>query len=539
MRYRFPFVLLILAVVGLIAFWPTFQLEIYGDEWEGIWWTTSTWLKTGHFNDRIGYKSYELAAILLNFVSGGFGLGYSSTQVYFFSFLTRLFAVFCLYYFLTRRRLSKVAVFIGCLLFLITPIGIQTTDWAKNFTSYISIGFLLLCMDSIFALTGWNNFIIFLTTFSLSVFVNPIRSHGIIFTVIFLLTLQLFFQKKYKKLLSLSLAGVLLVSFLFSKFSVFGDVSVIKSSYASSFSLFFNQINLTKIGDLFILVGRGILPNPSAVTIFVLVIILFYWKRNLFRPIVFIPVIFSVAVLFMSGTMSNEKITALMGTFFLVLTTLALFMEIFNKKRAESMETIVPLLLSVSFVLLPYFLGRTDVTDFRHRYLIYSALSVPIIVAFSLRDLDMKSIFSLKLKSGFFYVCLVILVLFFTSLRTEVDNLYKRHNQIVAQAIWDQIRPYFNDFDFRNRKAIVYFDSNDEGVLHDVVSFGFGYRMGFIYGIWDYDSLPVAVDSKKDLISLITDGKAAQKYVQKDIIFPKEDAFYFRIEGTKVVKLPI
>lgn len=532
--------LLALVVTGLFVFWKTFQLEIYGDEWEGIWWTTSTWLKTGYFNERVGYKAYELAAILLNFVSGGFSLSYNSTQVYLFSFLTRLFAVFCLYYFLSKRKLSKIGVFVGCLLFLITPVGIQATDWAKNFTSYISIGFFLLCLNSLYELTDVKKILLFLTTFSLSVYINPIRAHGIIFTITFLLIIKLFLSKK-KKLLLFSLFSVFVIFFILSKLSVFGEANALQRVYLQSFSLFINQLDLVKVDNLLTLVGRGILPNPSIYSIALLVIILFYWKRELFPSkylfLIAVLPIFLTILIWSVFSLTNEKITALLGFYFILFTILFFITEIFGKKKIESFNTLIPFSLNLFFILIPFLLNRTDITDSTHRYLIYSALSIPIIVAFALKEFEPKDFFKLNSKSLFFCICLVIIGTFFVSIKSEVNNLYQRHNQKLSRVIWGQLKSYFNGFDFKKQRAVVYFDGDDGGILHGIVTFGFGYRMGFMYKIWDYDQLPIAVDSMKDLTSLTTDGKAGQKYIQKEFIFPKENAFYFRIEEGKVIRL--
>lgn len=494
-KYKTLLILFILVAIGLILFWPTFRLEIFGDEWEGIWWTTSTWLKTGHFNDRIGYKSYELAAILLTFVSGAFNLSYSSTQVYVFSFLTRLFAVFCLYYFLTKRKLTKIAVFVGCLLFLITPVGIQTTDWAKNFTSYISLGFFILFLDAIWELTSWKKVLLALSMFSLAVYVNPIRAHGIILTATFLLLIQLLFrQPDRQKNIVISLLSLGALIFLFLKISLFGEVGTNKNFYIQSLSGFSSQIfgnTLVKIEELFVLVGRGFLP------------------------------------------ISNKNWAFILGIGLVFFTAAAFIRAILKRKFSDALILSLIFSLSTFFILMPWFLGHTDITDSIHRYLIYSALTVPIVVALALdRMLP-------KLKFLSFLASLILLMVFFTSLKSEIDKLYLHHNQKLARTIWQQITPYFDKFDFQSRRAIVFFDADNQAVLHGSVTFGFGYHVGFIYRIWDYDKLPVAVDSMKDLISLITDGKAGQKYIQKEAIFPKEDAFYFKIERGKVTRLPL
>lgn len=544
-KLRHVILILILALIGLAVFWKTFQLEIYGDEWEGIWWTTSTLQTKGVYNNRLDYKPYETAAILLNLVSGASSLKYNSTAVYLFSFILRLIAVYFLYLFLIGRKLSTTASFLGSLFFLITPVGIQATDWAKNFTSYISIAFFLLCLDSIYNLTSWKRILIFLSTFLISVYVNPIRSHGIILTTVFLLTIQLIFLKSlYRKNIALSILAQTMIFFLLSKMLIFGEMGGRANYYIQKLILLFNQLfnnNWTKAGDIFILIGRGALPQPSLLYFALFLIILLLWKRYLFSKkylpfTILVHIILTFIIFFYFAPLSNENITAISGIYLFLFITATFIIEISTKKISDAINTLIPLLLNICFVFTPWIFGNTDVTDSTHRYLIYPALSIPIIVAFSLNENIFKNI---KVKMISIGASVILLFMFFFSIKSEIDNLYIRHNQTLAKIIWQQIIPYFDNFDFKNHRAIIFFDSDDQAMLHDVVSFGFGYHVGFIYKVWDYDKLPVAVDSMKDLVSLITDGKAGQKYIQKEAIFPKQDAFYFRIENTKVKKLPI
>ena len=125
--------------------------------------------------------------------------------------------------------------------------------------------------------------------------------------------------------------------------------------------------------------------------------------------------------------------------------------------------------------------------------------------------------------------------------------MYNFHNQDTAKIIWQQISSYFNNYDFKNRWAVAFFDSNNNGaIVHDSVTFGFIFHMGYMYKIWEpdinkiYNRLPIAVDSLNDFTSMITDGKAVKKYVGENAepyIFPKEDTFYFKIDGLKVTRI--
>jgi hypothetical protein len=544
-------ILLILAIIGLVVFWKTFQLEIFGDEWEGIWWTTSTLQRTGHFNDRIDYKPYETAAILLNLVSGASSLNYNSTSVYLFSYFMRLLAVFSLYYFLLRRGLPVSVSFIGALLFLITPIGIQATDWAKNFTSYISIGFMLLCLNSILNLKFKRGVISFLITFSLAVYINPIRAHGVILLVISTLIYQLIFNKVInKKNILWSLVGSLVIIFIFTRMLIFWDKTQFQSSIIEKLGLIFSQTlngDLTRVGDLFILMGRGLIPYPNLLYIFLLMMVLLLWKNYLFKKkYLLINLILNSVffIVFLSLFSSPEGLTLFVGLYFSTFIITAFLIELFNKKIPEAFITILSLFLNLFFVLVPWILGYTDITESTHRYLIYSSLSIPIIAVFSLsqnhfKDLKKTFFIPLKLSSISFFVTVLFLIMFFLSLKSEINKMYRNHNQETAKVIWQQIIPHFNNIDFKNHTPIILFDSDNAAMLHGTVLFGMGYHMGYIYKIWDYDKLPIPLDNLETLKSMLTDGKASKRYTGKEIVFPKEDAFYFHIKDDKVTRIDI
>lgn len=522
-----------------------------GDDWQMIWVVKGSLATTGHWDTGIKtlhWEAYKIGALLMYLLTNFFG--YDGSAVYIFSFLTRYFATLTLFYFLIRRNYSNAVAFLGSLLFLLSPIGLQTTDWVKNFTSYISIAFFILCIDSIYNLKSLRNTFIFLVTFLLSVYINAIRAHGIIMTVIMLLIFQILFNKLVKKrnifLLLISLSGII---FLFNKMMLFGDTN--NFEFVSKLTLLINQIisgNLQKIEELFVLIGRGLLPEPSIIYIFLLVVILLLWKRYLFykKYLIFTTIIHTIFFFFLLKFLpiSKEIGIGIVGIYFTLFAVTTFLIELFNKKVMEAMNTLLPLLLSISFVILPWIFGRTEITESTHRYLIYSALIMPIIIASvlnqnNLRDLIGALIGFSKLSALTFYAAIVFLLMFFLSIGSEVNYIYLRHNQNTANSIWKQLTPFFDGFDLKHRRAIILIESDNEGVLHDSVLFGINYKLGFEYKIWEEDKLPIPLDTINTLQSFITDGKAAKRYTGKEIIFPREDAFYFRIIGTKVSKIEL
>lgn len=531
--------ILILLTLGIFAFSKTFHLALFGDEWYVIWMVKNSIMTNGqwdlHLNQAhlLGYKTGALIMYLLTEY-----FGYDGKAVYIFSFTTRFFAALTLYYFLRKRECSNTSSFLGTLLFLITPIGLQATDWATNFTSYMSIIFFLLCINSIYTLKSWKNILIFLTTFAISIYINPIRAPGIILTISFLLIFQYFLSSmRDRGRVIFSLFCSLALIFIFSK-------------------MFTAGINIPPqpIEKLLGAAGATLLPQITYYYTGLLIATLLLWKRYLFAKkyllftlalhIPIIPIFFGSFL-----QISNNRMFTILGIYFTLFMISTFIIELSSRKMSEASNTILLFLLSICFLIAPLLAG-TLVIDPTHRYFIYSALSVPIIAAFSFNqsifpELKEKSFSLFKLSSISFCITLLFIMMFFLSLKSEINELYLHHNQDTTNLLWQQITPYFNNYDFKNHTPVVFFDTNNGAIVHDTVSFGFGYHMGYIYKIWVsdikelYNRLPVAVDSLTDFTSLITDGKASKKYLGQDskLIFPKEDSFYFKIDGLKVSRI--
>ncbi|TSC88537.1 MAG: hypothetical protein G01um10147_33 [Microgenomates group bacterium Gr01-1014_7] len=526
----FIYYAMLLLIVGIFVFNKTFHLSLIGDEWQMMWIVKNSVVTTGqwdlHINQTFG-QGYRMGALIMYLLTEYFG--YDGKTVYIFSFITRFFATLTLFYFLRKRGCSYLAAFLGSLFFLVTPIGLQATDWAKNFTSYISISFFLLCIDSIYSLKSWRSILFFLLTFSISIYVNPIRSHGIILTTTFLLIFQYFFSRSVdKKRIIFSLFCSLAIFFLFLKMLVFGGITI------------------GQIETLFGSIGAALLPQPSLPYLILLVVTLLLWKRYLVskKYLLFTLSLHTLIIPIFFGTflnISNDKLFAILGIYFTLFMIYVFIIELSNKKTPEALNAALPFLLIICFLIAPWLVG-TPIVGPTHRYLIYSALSLPIIVAFSLNQNML-----LKLRSISFCITSLFLLMFYLSLKSDINEMYSFHNQNTAKIIWQQIAPYFDNYDFKNHTPVVFFDSNNEAaIVHDVVTFGFGFHMGYIYKIWVYDikemnnKLPIAVDSLADFTSMVTDGKVIKKYVGKDakpFIFPKADAFYFKIDNLKVTRV--
>ena len=140
--YKSIILLIVIFVVGLILFWPTFSLSVFGDNWLVFWAGKNTLGISQMWGSWLTYFGpYSSSHLILYMIQKFFG--YSGVALYTISFLTRFMAVLGLFIFLKNRGLSLKIVLFSSLLLMVTPIGLETTDWAFQMVSYISIFFLL------------------------------------------------------------------------------------------------------------------------------------------------------------------------------------------------------------------------------------------------------------------------------------------------------------------------------------------------------------------------------------------------------------
>jgi len=137
LRQILPYLLVL--VVGFFLFKSTISsTSLYGDEWKTLWLGEAAIHNTGSIFQQPSMEfSYIFATIIFHLIYKI--AGFNSTYYYAFSFLTRLIAAIFFLLFLKNRGLSKISSFLGSMIFMISPVGIETTDWAKNFDSYLGV----------------------------------------------------------------------------------------------------------------------------------------------------------------------------------------------------------------------------------------------------------------------------------------------------------------------------------------------------------------------------------------------------------------
>ncbi|MBI4036868.1 hypothetical protein HY385_00395 [Candidatus Daviesbacteria bacterium] len=448
----------------------------------------------------------------------------------------------------------------------------EVTDWVFQMTSYLSIFFFVMAAGLIFNLDSKKRVFVALALIFGSVAVNPIRAHGIFLTLWLVMIMGLISERRSKRkfLVVLLLFSIILFLFLLNK-QTFGDpvantamlnpgIAVVRSSFEVG--------DLTIPAHYFRNLGSGLIPNSIVEELSKLNItqvllrsyhpgieivvwaggmlgFLLFYKRYLFanRNSRVLIVIYSVAILtfvylankilLASNLTVNSRISATFGFTFLFTMVLFTIFDAINKNAEKAKLDALILGVCGFFILVPWIHDPINHLTTTHRYLIFSSLLAPLLLA----DFSSSLLSSRKI---IVYIGILLLIGTFASITVfEIDQMSKRHGRFYGETLWGQIDRYFGDENLKDERSVVYFASDNNRQLHDLIISSFGFRMGLYYDIWDFDKLPYAIESLDDFRSMLTDGEASFKYIGKVHTFEMKDAYAFEIKDNQVRKLDI
>jgi len=443
MQIKTIIMLLVILLIAFYTFHTSFVTSIYGDELKTIWVGESAVNKTGNIlNVSATEQSYLFATIVYNIFYNAIGL--DGSYYYILSFLTRFIATITFFWFLEKRGLKKTSAFIGALIFMVTPIGIETTGWAKNFDSYLGISIFLLILNVCLELKNKRDSIKIILLTQLVIVINTIRSHGVLITTLGLLCFLAYFKAKQRRLLLVT-AFLLLILYLFTaQLPIFGG---------QSGNLFVNFDLSDFVYSFFGNIGNTILPNVNSN--------LLSFSRSFY-----------------------------LGFIFFVGTTFFLLRQIHKKSTSINHLIFISYLLSFSFMIMPLVRIPQIHADSEHRYLIYSALSVPIVISAVFE----KVIYS-KLKYQFKYLLfsltLFLIIVFIIQSRFYLELQNWAHGEEHFTNIWTQITNQINSNEVKKSFSfIILTDPESYPIVNSTVSFGSDYHIGLLYNIWEEENLP-------------------------------------------------
>lgn len=566
-------------LVGLILFFPTFRLSLYGDDWL-VFWRYGNFYSAGytpgildylsHFMTR--YGSQDILASILKSV-----YGYQSVCYYITSFIFRIITAFSLYPITIYLTKSKPAAFVAMLFFSVTTIGLETTEYLAHIPSYISLTFFNLFLyyflrsredrkGKKLLLSG----VFFFLTFIFA----PIRMTGFL-PFIFLIEIFYFLQNLNKKYFIKFVVRLSIILLFFLIMNISGNpfffptkqtdvrtqsnIFLLNQTTDSFFNILGQLKNgrsdmlfypLISFGSMFIpdMAIRDFPKMPAKsgiITITILVYGLFaaaaffilssiFPNKINFRKFILFPAalwsIISIIILFTNAaTFPSAKffILLLVGGYMAILGVYLIYK--FYKDQLVSQALVSSLGWSIVSFFIPWFWSPTFLMGTYHRYLIGSAVGISLFLA---------TIISLAKNTKYRNIVLFLFtILLFINIWTssmQIQRLLNNHNQQVNDKIWAAM-PYIPEVGKSKEPLVFYFegDGTNNSILHDTVTFGFPYHMALIYGISEEIKNPISMIEWKDIESAVLDGKSFAPHYKGQVLDPvsPERVYAFQLQG--------
>lgn len=570
---------LIVFLIGLIVFFPTFNLSLYGDDWL-VFWRYDSFFPFSQSVNILDYLTHFLTRygsqdILMGFLKSIYG--YQSEYYYLSSFIMRILAAFSLYpvtFYLTK---NKLAAFFAILFFSVTTIGLETTEYISHITSYIGLIFfnlfLYYFLKSRETGRGKNLFLSGLFFF-LTFVIVPIRMTGLL---PFIMLIEFFWAiqnwgKAILKKVTLRLSFIFLI-FIFINlignpffFPSQGGVTKPPSNMflinqtTDSVAFMLKQMESGRFDFLFypvISFGSMFIPDtvikdfpspPSEFQKLILVIFvyslftlialaiknsIFVKKSNSSKPILFLAALWSFITFFIYSANQTTTpgikffILLLIGGYMIIISLYLLYKTYNNYLVSQAF--FISLSWSLVSFLIPWFWSPTFLLETYHRYLIGSAVGISLflatVISLAKNVKHQRIVFSL-------FIILLLVHIWTTEVRIKI--LLNNHNQQFNNKIWAAM-PYIKEVGNSTEPLIFYFegDGTNESILHDTVTFGFPFHMGLLYKTSAENKNPISMIEWKDIESAVLDGKSFAPHRQGKVLNPisPERVYAFRLQG--------
>lgn len=505
---------IIVFLTGLVIFFPTFQLSLYGDDWLVFWrysyfypveYTPSIWNHISHFLTR--YGSQDIFTSLLKSV-----FGYQSTYYYITSFLFRMLAAFSLYPLIFYLTKSKLATFFAMLFFTVTTIGLETTEYLAHIPSYIGLTFFNLFLY--YFLRSRDNkegkkLLYSGIFFYLTFIIAPIRMTGFL-PFIFLIEIFWLLQNLNLKIFKKAASRLSFIILIFLFINISGNPFLFPSQQADEkpqSNMFLINQTTDSLSNMLEQLNNGRFDF-------------------LFYPII------SFGSMFIPDTTlpfqdTKLLILSLLGGLIILLSFYLLFK--FYRNNFVSTAIVTSISWSIFAFIVPWFWSPTFLLTTYHRYLIGSAVGISLFLA---------TIISLAKNIRYQKVVLsLLLILLFIHIWTSsihIKRLLSNHNQQINDKIWAAM-PYIPEVGKDAEPLVFYFegDGTNESILHDTVTFGFPFHMGLLYGITDENKNPISMIEWEDVESAVLDGKSFAPHTKGRVLDPisPERVYAFRLQG--------
>ncbi|MBI2599798.1 hypothetical protein HYW43_02650 [Candidatus Daviesbacteria bacterium] len=494
----------IIFLISLFTFYPSFSLGLFGDDWLELWMymhyfgPQATPGITNPFSYFLsGYGPYGTTmALIYKF------FGQNHSVYYLFSYIFRLSAAFAIWPLVNYLTGSKLAAFYGSLFLSITFIGLQTTDWTFNLTSYLAIANLSLFLYFFIKSRQEVNrklFIYSAICFYLAHIFAPIRMTGLFpFTII--LEIFLYFKSKNIKL-------------TFLRLSVIFVIFIIITTTGSN-----SRTNTTKI------LGGGLTSIRNGISTSVSLI-----EQNKFKfllnPIIMIGEMI-IPDSYFSGVSNKNNVRLVLGFFILIFSA---YLIKFNRESKLSVVFFISTFWIVLSFIINWFRDPEVLFPTEYRYFIPTAVGFTIFLS-GIIGLGKTH----KIRVNLFMVLSIILILQLIATRNYLDDNINVHGGQAIDKIWSNF-PHFTDLGTPDQPLVFYFKSTPqkERLRYSGIQFGLPYHMALLYKVFDeqaFYKMPIALGDNEwpDVVSAVTDGKSlvSRGHPEKRIPISNVYSFY-------------
>lgn len=538
------FIIFIIIAISLFTLYPSFNLALFGDDWlafirylyhlgpnpgvDGKWDHLTYFLTP--------YGSQDILMGLLYKI-----YGYQSTFYYLTSYFLRMIAAFSFIPVTFYMTKSKLATLFAVLFFAVSTTGIETTNWVFNMPSYIAIAFFNLFLYFFIKAREPKNLKLLAPAailYYLAYVTTPIRMHGIL---PFVVLIELFWivQNRNFKTIKIAFLRVLIIILVFIFISKTGHSNGAASDWSQRFqegiSQFTTMVQEGKF-DLFfyplIIFGGAIIPSflinsnslvtgrldfifltISSVTVFTILLILIAKNTYGFKPkqlirFLLIASFWTIVVffIFLNHKLSFTNTTLIILLFvggYTFITALILFWE-FKRNLFFTGGLFIAFTWTIMSFFAPWWWNPSQFIFSTHRYMIPATTGISLLFA-----LFISAGTNLKSKKILFVIFSLLLIIHSLSTRFFLSQQLEAHSQKISDKIWNSFS-YYPEIGTDKNFRLFYFEGDIyvQGIIHDVITFGFPPHLGLIYKYYIHHGTGnnVATNNFDDLVSAVTDG---------------------------------
>lgn len=551
--------LICIFAIGAIVMLPTLKLGLYGDDWLAFYrynYHLGKW-SNGDFNFITYFLTpYGAQDILMGTLKSIWGL--NPTNYFILSFILR-FGVSISIFFLVKKYLdNKVSAFISALFFVITSVGIETTNWVFNMPSFLALIFVSAFLYNYFFSieSKKSNHIIFSSLFFYLAYITaPIRLHGflpfIIIFEIYILILTKDFRTTLKRLASIIIAFYL-IKISGQSLGVQEDmVSRIRTGSQILINEFKNG-RLLFATNPFLTAGRIFFPESVwsffeenfevkrilhsvyvSVSLFIPFLFLIPTYQKSIRKnnlvlflVITMSIIWTLVIKYIKGTIPAEQINythlsqSLLGGYMLIyFISLTLF--------AKEIRLKVLFFFGIIWVFTSYvsaWFATPDVSfSTNHRYMIIPAYSLSILLG--------ALYFAAKEKNSKILISIILIVYFSLHLfatKAYFDQLLILRSKVVSEKIRNSL-PEIPLSTFES-PVIIYFEGENT-LLYNTLTFGFPPYISIIKNTKDTNLIPTATSNWDEVLVAAKTGENMKAYGFETKPVLIENIYSFRVNN--------